>query len=66
MVDTPLPQSLMREFRLSSLTEEFENHSHAEIERLRTSQSDFDERSYQEAVALVLRKLSQRESRDLQ
>jgi hypothetical protein len=65
MVDTPLPQSLVREFRLSSLAEEFENHSRAEIERLRTSQSDFDERPYQEAVALVLRKLSQRESRDL-
>ena len=51
--------TLVKEFRLTSLAEEFERHSQAEIERLRSDNPDFDESLYQEAVSLVLRKLSQ-------
>ena len=51
--------ALVKEFRLSSLAEEFESHSQAEIERLRADNPDFDETLHQEAVALVLRKLGQ-------
>ncbi len=51
--------ALVQEFRLTSLAEEFEQHSQAEIERLRSNNPDFDENLYQEAVSLVLRKLSQ-------
>ena len=51
--------AIVKEFQLSSLAEEFEQHSQAEIERLRSDTPDFDENLYAEAVALVLRKLSQ-------
>ena len=51
--------TLVHEFRLSSLAEEFEQHSQAEIEHLGSDNPDFDENLYQEAVSLVLRKLSQ-------
>ena len=51
--------ALVQEFRLTSLAEEFEQHSQAEIERLGSDNPDFDENLYQEAVFLVLRKLSQ-------
>ena len=51
--------TLVKEFRLTSLAEEFERHSQAEIERLRSDNPDFDESLYQEAVSLVLRKLNQ-------
>lgn len=51
--------ALVQEFRLTSLAEEFEQHSQAEIERLGSDHPDFDGNLYQEAVSLVLRKLSQ-------
>lgn len=58
-------QSVIQEFRLSDLAEEFTEHSGAEMERLRSAQPDFDESLYQQAVELVLRKLKQREPRDI-
>ena len=58
-------QSVIQEFRLSDLAEEFTEQSSAEIERLRSTQPDFDETLYQHAVALVLRKLNQRDPRDI-
>ena len=58
-------QTLIKEFRLSKLAEEFEIHSQAEIERLHSDNSDFDEKLYQEAVSLVFRKLSQNEPNEL-
>ena len=54
-------QTLINEFRLSKLAEEFEIHSQGEIERLRSDNPDFDEKLYQEAVSLVFRKLSRNE-----
>ena len=54
-------QTLIQEFRLSKLAEEFEIHSQGEIERLRSDNPDFDEKLYQEAVSLVFRKLSRNE-----
>jgi len=54
-------QTLIKEFRLSKLAEEFEIHSQGEIERLRSDNPDFDEKLYQEAVSLVFRKLSRNE-----
>lgn len=58
-------QSVIQEFRLSDLAEEFTEHSRVEMERLRSAQPDFDESLYQQAVELVLRKLNQREPRDI-
>ena len=58
-------QSIIQEFRLSDLAEEFTAQSSAEIERLRSTQPDFDESLYQQAVELVLRKLNQRDPRDI-
>ncbi len=58
-------QSVIQEFRLSDLAEEFTEQSSAEIERLRSTQPDFDETLYQHAVELVLRKLKQRGPRDI-
>lgn len=58
-------RSVMQEFRLSDLAEEFANHGKAEIERLRSDNPDFDEDLYQQAVALVLRKLSQHAPREI-
>jgi len=58
-------QILIKEFRLSKLAEEFEIYSQAEIERLRGDNPGFDEKLYQEAVALVFRKLSQNEPNEL-
>ncbi len=58
-------QSVIQEFRLSDLAEEFTAQSSAEIERLRSTQPDFDESLYQQAVELVLRKLNQRDPRDI-
>ena len=58
-------QILIKEFRLSKLAEEFEIYSQAEIERLRGDNPGFDEQLYQEAVALVFRKLSQNEPHEL-
>ena len=55
-------QTIVGGFRLSSLAEEFKKHSYARIDRLRNSRSDFDEGLYEEAVELVLRKISGRES----
>ena len=57
--------SVIQEFRLSNLVDEFTEHSSAEIERLRSSQSEFDEALYQQAVELVIRKLNQRDPRDI-
>ena len=57
--------SVIQEFRLSNLVDEFTEHSGAEIERLRSSQSEFDETLYQQAVELVIRKLNQRDPRDI-
>lgn len=54
-------QTLIKEFRLSKLAEEFEIYSQGEIERLRSDNPDFDEKLYQDAVSLVFRKLSQNE-----
>ena len=56
-----IDQTLIKEFRLSKLAEEFEIHSQGEIERLRSDNPDFDEKLYQEAVSLVFRKLSRNE-----
>ena len=50
--------ALIEKFRLTSLAEEFEQHSQAEIERLGSDNPDADEQLYHEAVSLVLRKLS--------
>jgi hypothetical protein len=55
---------ILRGFRLHHIAEEFENHSRAEIERLRGSDPDFDEQLYQQAIDLVLRKLSQYTARE--
>ena len=49
---------LVQEFRLNNVAAEFEKHSQAEIERQQSIETDFDENLYQEAVALVLKKLS--------
>ena len=49
---------LVQEFRLNNVEAEFEKHSQAEIERQQSTENDFDENLYQEAVALVLKKLS--------
>mgnify|MGYP001233039860 CR=1 FL=1 len=49
---------LVQEFRLNNVAAEFEKHSQAEIERQQSTKNDFDENLYQEAVALVLKKLS--------
>jgi hypothetical protein len=57
-------QLIVREFRLSDLAEEFKNHSRAEMERLQSTDADFDENLYQQAIELVLRKLGQHTSRD--
>jgi hypothetical protein len=64
-VSTSDKQSVIQEFRLSDLAEEFTEQSSAEIERLRSTQPDFDETLYQHAVELVLRKLNQRDPRDI-
>ena len=58
-------QSVIQEFRLSDLAEEFTEHSSAEIEHLHSTQPDFDDTLYQHAVELVLRKLNQRDPRDI-
>ena len=57
-------ETLIREFRLSKLAEEFEIHSQGEIERLRRDNADYEEKLYQEAVSLVFRKLSQNEQNE--
>lgn len=57
--------SIMKEFRLVDLAQEFTEQTNAELERLRSTQPDFDENLYQCAVELVLRKLSQRDPRDI-
>lgn len=56
MADTP---SLIREFRLSDLAEEFTHYSQIEAERQQLADPDFDEGLYNQAVELVLRKLQQ-------
>ncbi len=61
---TPENQLIVKEFRLSDLAEEFKNHSRAEIERLQSTDTDFDENLYQQAVELVLRKLDQHNPKD--
>lgn len=58
-------QSVIQEFRLSDLAQEFTEQSSAEIERLRSTLPNFDETLYRHAVELVLRKLSQRDPRDV-
>ena len=60
----PEKRSVIAEFRLSDLAEEFTTHSQAEIERLRSTRPNFDESLYQQAIELVLRKLAQRPPRD--
>ncbi len=57
--------AIVQAFRLSNLAEEFEAHSQAEIDRLRSGEPDLDEGLYKEAIELVLRKLSHHGSRDL-
>ena len=49
---------LVQDFRLNNVAAELEKHSQAEIERQQSTENDFDENLYQEAVALVLKKLS--------
>lgn len=57
--------SVIKEFRLSNLADEFTEHCSAEIERLRSTQPAFDETLYQRAIELVMRKLNQRDPRDI-
>ncbi len=57
-------ETIIKEFRLSKLAEEFEIHSQGVIERLRRDNADYDEKLYQEAVSLVFRKLSQNEQNE--
>jgi hypothetical protein len=56
MADTP---SLIRQFRLSNLAEEFTHYSQIEAERLQLADPNFDESLHKQAVELVLRKLQQ-------
>ncbi len=52
---------ILEGFRLRDPAEEFEEYCQVELERLRSSGTDFDEDLYREAVRLVLRKLGREE-----
>ena len=61
MEDSPV---IVRQFRLSDPAEEFVYYSQTEAERLQVDDPQFDESLHQQAVELVLRKLTQhREAR---